>query len=536
MSNNQYDKLRDWLDALVDNEYQDIIRGFLSEREQTRLPKPLDIIDRGAFLGHIQQLKRLEKLEKRLQDQYPDRFESEQERVKQVVPFINQESTLQAISLFFSPQYHFLDAPAGYGKTALLLELKRRLSNKELCAYVSADTYPTLVQTLFLCFELSFPENGNVIPLNKLLLELGGQLKQKRQTDQFVYILIDLEKSFTSVILESLLTQFIPRLHRNLKDKFRVVVAGRYLASHEVVKDSDLQPHIHQLNLFSYNVLFTLVRNYLSDMEDDQERQDISAYIFHLSGGHLGAMVKLLGRYKRINPTPGEFLCDYKPEINIVMKKAIDDVRSDIPEKLLNIMDILGPCRRFNYQFLQKFMNLELLPQDDAYDLADMLSDSYLITANEGFLQHDITSRLLSIRLRQENPNLFLTICQSARDIYANDLANPTIHRPEIILLELLFQELQLHYYQLSDGMLVELKSSERKKLDEKFFAILAKYLKVLMKKRDSRHMSRIVYDTLSKDKHFQFTLNYFLREASYTEQPYNRLREYLKKIQRPST
>ncbi|MDM8527397.1 hypothetical protein QUF58_04225 [Anaerolineales bacterium HSG24] len=537
MSNNQYDKLRTWLDDLVDNEYRDIIRGFLSSEEQTRLPKPLDFIDRGAFLGHVKNLKRLEKLENYLIYQYPDRYKSEQEPVKQVEPFINQESTIEAILLPYGPQYHFLDAPAGYGKTALLLELKRRLRTSALCAYISADTYPTfpqLVYALFSVFGLLLPENYNTMSINRLLLELGGQLKQKRQINQSVYILIDLEKLPSSSILKALLTQLIPRLHRNLKDKFRVVIAGRYLANHEVVKNSNLQPHIHQLNLFTYDILLTLVRNYLSDMEDDQERQDISAHIFHLSGGHPGAMVKLLGRYKRINPTPDEFLHDYKSEINIIMTKAIADVRSDIPEKLLNIMDILGPCRRFNYQFLQKFMDLKLLPQDDAYDLADSLIGSYLITTTSGFLQDDITSRLLSIRLRQENPKLFLTICQSARDIYANDLANPTIHRPEIVLLELLFHELQLHYYQHHHGQLVELGQSERQTLAEQFFELLDKHLQLLMKNRDVRHMSRILDETSSKDKHFQFTLNYFLRETSYTERPYNRLREYLKKIKNP--
>lgn len=71
---NQFDKLRDWLDYLVDAEFRDMMRALLSPREQTRLSKPLELIDRGSFLGQMQIYRRFDKVELYLCQNYPERF------------------------------------------------------------------------------------------------------------------------------------------------------------------------------------------------------------------------------------------------------------------------------------------------------------------------------------------------------------------------------------------------------------------------------------------------------------------------------
>lgn len=71
---NQFDKLRDWLDDLVDAEFRDMMRSLLSPREQNRLPAPLRLIDRGAFLGQMQIYRRFDRVEHYLCQKYPERF------------------------------------------------------------------------------------------------------------------------------------------------------------------------------------------------------------------------------------------------------------------------------------------------------------------------------------------------------------------------------------------------------------------------------------------------------------------------------
>lgn len=70
----QFDKLRDWLDGLVEAEFRDMMNSLLTPQEITRLPRPLDVIDRGAFLGQMKIYNRLNEVEKYLIQKYPERF------------------------------------------------------------------------------------------------------------------------------------------------------------------------------------------------------------------------------------------------------------------------------------------------------------------------------------------------------------------------------------------------------------------------------------------------------------------------------
>ena len=70
----QFDKLRDWLDGLVEAEFRDMMNSLLTPQEITRLPRPLDLIERGAFLGQMKIYNRLNEVEKHLIQKYPERF------------------------------------------------------------------------------------------------------------------------------------------------------------------------------------------------------------------------------------------------------------------------------------------------------------------------------------------------------------------------------------------------------------------------------------------------------------------------------
>lgn len=60
---NQYDFLRSWLNRLADAEFRDLIRSLLTADELTDLPVSSYIINRGDFLGHLQQIRRLQDVE-----------------------------------------------------------------------------------------------------------------------------------------------------------------------------------------------------------------------------------------------------------------------------------------------------------------------------------------------------------------------------------------------------------------------------------------------------------------------------------------
>ncbi|MBN1452279.1 MAG: toll/interleukin-1 receptor domain-containing protein [Anaerolineales bacterium] len=71
---NLFDKLRGWLDGLLDNEFRSMIYSLLSVAEQNQLSLPVRQIDRSTFLGDMQSLGRLEQVEAYLLKKYSDRL------------------------------------------------------------------------------------------------------------------------------------------------------------------------------------------------------------------------------------------------------------------------------------------------------------------------------------------------------------------------------------------------------------------------------------------------------------------------------
>ncbi len=468
-----------------------------------------------------------------------------------LIPFVNQEETIDTILSAYAPQYHLVDAPTGYGKTKLLRELESRFQEKFWCAYLCADEHQTLrklIRAMFKKFNLTEPLSDEKL-LELLISALGSQLKQKRQEDdtkEGLVLLIDLgnlEQEAALTLINGLLKFFIPRLQLNLtfdeffrakSNTFRVVIAGRHLAGLDDVKSSSLPLRIHKLSLFSYNIVLSLVQSVLipsgvqEPIKSEDEISHLAAHLTYLSGGHPSSLAALLKEYKAKAVSPDEFLEHYRLDIQAITTQKIGQVRDDIPPELQGVMDVLSPCRRFNPKFLRKIMNNNLLESADEYNLVDGLTNAYLVTRKDGFFQDNITRRLLAIRLRQERADYFIKICQAARDIYADYLPQSTTNRPEMIALELLYQELQLGYYELKADTLEESDLEKREKLAEKFFDILDNHLHILISGRHKGDMMAKFTEALEKDIEFQFALNYFLRAEFYDEQPYHDLKKHL--------
>ncbi len=69
----QFDKLLGCLNKLADTEFRELIYSLLTPQEINHLPRPVDIIDRGAFLGQMKMYDRLGDVENFLYQKYPDR-------------------------------------------------------------------------------------------------------------------------------------------------------------------------------------------------------------------------------------------------------------------------------------------------------------------------------------------------------------------------------------------------------------------------------------------------------------------------------
>ena len=528
MNDSQYEKLLGWLNRLVDAEFNNMIGALLQPELQTVLTQP---VNHGSFLNDMQRWDYLDKVEKHLTDNFAERFE-ELQFTSRRVPFVNQEDTIEIILSSHSSSYHILDAPAGYGKTALLQEFQQRLAKEYCCAYLAIDgenTWLDLLKDLFVAFQLG-QQSPDERP-EKLTATIGTHLKdaRKRGAKKGVVILLDfgkLDKTLSARRMVEVL-DFIRRLQRSLTNdvffrstpsSFRVVLAGRCLAGLGEIKTCKLPFRPHKLHLFSYNVLHNVAQTYLSNI-DDHERDDISAHIMALSGGHPGCMAALLEKYREGCLPSEEFLNEYAQEIQTITTQTIDQVHHDVPEELLEVMVKLSPCRKFNPKFLKECMHRELIAEADEYDLEDKLTNAYLIIRKDGFLQDDITRRMLSRYLLQKDRHTLVEMCRVARDIYTQLL--PTSIRPDLLIIEFLYQELQIGYYRNPEQT-----KERRKELAVNFWTFVPQYLNQLVDGRDVREIMTIFTDSLENDWEFQFTLNYFSREDAYSLTPYHTLKQ----------
>jgi hypothetical protein len=137
------------------------------------------------------------------------------------------------------------------------------------------------------------------------------------------------------------------------------------------------------------------------------------------------------------------------------------------------------------------------------------------------FLRDDITRRLLAVRLlRDIGSQPFAEYCRRAQAICASRLQEPNAQAPDRWIIEYLFQSLQQH----TEAIQVR---EMREEVHQSFFEeTVPEALQSLIgvNGRNAREEHRTLKRTLDADWEFRFTVNYFLRQDEYSEEPYKRL------------
>lgn len=528
----RFTRLLACLSRLVANQFAILIQTLLKPDDQAMISSK----ERHDFLNAMSIWNRLDEVEQYLLEHHPDlaRELLPPKSSEISFPFINQQETRQNI-LTLNAQYCLLDAPAGYGKSALLRELCGDFQAEGWrYIFVSAENHKTIEQLLkTILADIGEPITAfQGIPYERLVARLAGALKQEQKHDRDsttrgVVLMIDLGP-YPSPQIAGKLVDFIQQMHVNLRtheffksreQRFRVIIAGRYLKMRNEI--SGLRLKLVQLPPFRYADLLDFLDTYLSNMYIEDVKQ-ITAHMLYLSGGHPGCIAALIEAYAKDTPPPDFFLATYKDD-EIV--REIGRIRSDLPEDVRDIMDVISLCRRFNLKILHRLICDGIIQYDsgDASDLEDRLLSSYLVGREGGFLQDGITRRLLALRFLRERPQECMVIRSKLKDIYYDLLISDHRHS-ESVILELLYQEIHLMYYheECQEG-------KNQQHMIDAFFPKLEDYLGTMISGREyPRESIDILINSLENDWEFQFVLNYFLRQEMYNEYPYERLRERL--------
>lgn len=456
--------------------------------------------------------------------------------------FVNRNDELNKI--IYGATYTALDAPRGYGKTALLRHVE--ISNAQkgwLCFYAQVPENPANWKG----FAISLQEviGGDSIvevsdasesgdKLGERLVKLKKEFDKPQNPGTEILLLIDNLERLPDHEVCNLVNDLIPAIYKKLESnqiKFRVCFAGRAVGN-KLKHCDQLKVAIIGLTPFDFDVIKrTIVESANTPPEDSQLR---AAHLMHITGGHPGCMAKII-QEMNFDSYPDKHFKAKEDEHKKIVLEAAEAVRNALPDGLREIFEVLSFFRRFNHNILKQIIAKELIVWDsgNVTALSNNLTQTYLVErGKDGFLQDAIVRRLLNIRIRLKEPKRFIELNKAAQELYETNLKNNAGYS-DIFALERLFVHLQLDYYGSNPSFQYP-DLERRKQLKKRFFApngILFGCLEELAHKSNASDIFENLQVTLERDWEFTFVLNYFLREDKHNSFPYQEMKNQINKF-----
>lgn len=325
------------------------------------------------------------------------------------------------------------------------------------------------------------------------------------------------------------------------QNRFRIFLAGRNLGKKSsIFRDKSVPFLLMPLSPFEFRYVEETVRNYTSQVKMPQTPKvatGIAAHIMYLTGGHPGAMANILQDLTR-NDYAGVPRCleeDPNPYLDIV-HTFTDEIVNDhlkvishfnenivkfLPENqnLLSIIETLSVFRQYGTWLLDELITRKQIQWDGrGYELKDILTKTLIISKPisepSSFLRNDISSRLLSMRLREGSygTTRFAELCQLGLTLYGNRILRPEGEPAHILALEWLYQELQYECY---------VKRTRGDALKQRILGAADHAMDLLVIGNSSSDVIEGFTNSLQLDWELGFQFNYFAGEAGYTAQPF---------------
>lgn len=326
--------------------------------------------------------------------------------------FVNRSREIEYIMNPARSPIMLIDAPAGYGKSAILQELKERFEKENWrCKFVD---------------------------LSKVQGDVDQKLRGTIRANHNKYIfLFDVAEQATDSDLEWLLKEFLPECKRNLPSAgFRVIFAGRYIesstgASRWVgVEKMPLSP-------FSQQVVEQMIEQTLLNTSEELESTQIETLaktVVELSGGHprsIRNLIDNLARDKWIIPVTR---LEKRELFKLCTAKEINQVTDKLGKETNDCLEGIFVFRRFNLKTL-KFLQQrgEVEAKVDVFQILSGLTQKRLIARNNGslFYSDRIVRDLILARLRLFEPDRYRELNQAAHELYKQWIESE-LNRPDL--------------------------------------------------------------------------------------------------------
>jgi hypothetical protein len=459
--------------------------------------------------------------------------------------FVNRLDEIGQITSSYAPPYYLVDAPAGYGKTRLLLESKHWFETQSWrCAYVEVnenDSLSTVTDKLARELSVDFAQTDPFLSLGN---RLGGAILRNWDTSRKSLVLfIDMTKKPCLPTFAELIQRFIFDMENTLKEHlsleplFRVIIAGRYIAAqYEELESPKIPRAVLSLGTFDFNVVKLSIAKYL----DRPDVDDLSAHLVYLTGGHPGCVAHILEMYRKQAWNIDDLLkfeqriWDGDSYIGQGIKDVIREVVNEIPSSsdFRNLIIQLSIFRYLDTVSLRHFLEQSSTTLTDASAFADQLTATYLFRRHKRWISDDIARRLLVLWLRHDPTYQFGQLCEDAKAWCISRLSDPRQPEREVWFVEYLFQCLQCYARAI-------LTVENRKRISSTFWkenVLIALQTYFGIETYDDIDVEKgVLIDRIKDDWEFKFTVNYYLRENCYLEQPYYELQQFIKTYQPPN-
>jgi hypothetical protein len=516
--------------ALLGSGGYDNLRGSTLEERKISLLENLYLRDQLSGLLEFIQEARLDIIEmEEFKQLEPQAVSPKQSKV---VEFVNRVNEIQYITNPYAPKHLIISAPAGYGKTQLLKTVRTQLQGQGwLCICIELhrrQTYQLDDIALKILEEVSSGSQdykATTYTAEEYGYEIAHNLAERFQNVRVIGVLfsIDEAEALSKDTAEQFINKLVPSISEGLTNTecyypTRFILSGRYIAElQQLATESIWQPYT--MSPFSFEVVQLTVENFAANTSlplSPKTKLEIASHMMYLTGGHPGCMAKMLQNIRPAWPPDRYFDRLYEQ----IVKPVIAEIREHIHKDLINIFDTLSVVRRFNSDLLDVFIQNGLIDWNGKpYMLEDELTKSLLITRKRGFLEDNITQRLLAVDLAKTNPERFARICHTALDFYKSYLVSSGINRPDIIAIETIFQTLKCCALD-KDGC------------KEYIFEEIPTILDMLVRDRNVRDIMRSFQELLANDWELRFYFNYLLREDVYRELPYQKLLRIIPEFQ----
>jgi len=468
-----------------------------------------------------------------------------------IIEFVNRTQELSEISRStLLQQYWVIDGPAGYGKTIFLNEIQRRYKEQGwVCVYLQIlkGKHTDIIQIadqilqqmgvgLGDTSDVTIEAMGEEIGANLLSLPLSDENHQDISLAGAFFkggaILIDnIEMLDNSTLLN--LADMINAVHLYLRkstifftnhNRLRFFLAGRDARRKCTVFRSKGFPYeSFSLSPYAFPYVQETVRLYAQKAGialNEDNLLKISADLMYLTGGHPGFIAELLrkltdSRFTRANTILRQYTEEFSIHFNSLLKDLVE-FDKDMPA-LIETLEILCVFRRFPPWLLKGLINCGLLTWGGDNDkLEQILTGTYLLKRDSGFLQDSITQRLFAIHLRQNDIDRFKKLCQAGLQMYKDRLSREFSQYPVQLTIEYFGLKLQYDYH-ASGLRRTELKKSILDTLNENIAILVSKL------EEDDDVLTDFL-TLLEQDWELEFFVNYFLSENFYQPDIYQYL------------